>query len=87
MGEAKRKTLARQNQPIALDTFGGRIHVEWDSADAVTPLGQLPFFIDFLKVSGLFDAWIASFSHNTIKAAAPTASRICLLERRDICIA
>lgn len=58
MGEAKRKALARQNQPIALDTFGGRIHVEWDSAAAVTPLGQLPFFIDFLKVSGLFDAWV-----------------------------
>lgn len=59
MGEAKRKALARQNGPIALDTFGGRIHVEWDSAAAVTPLGQLPFFIDFLKVSGLFDAWVA----------------------------
>ena len=59
MGEAKRKALARQNQSIALDTFGGRIHVEWDSAAAVTPLGQLPFFIDFLKVSGLFDAWVA----------------------------
>src|ERR1019366_3635746 len=59
MGEAKRKTLACQKQPIPLDTFGGRIHVEWDSAAAVTPLGQLPFFIDFLKVSGLFDAWVA----------------------------
>ena len=37
----------------------GRIHVEWDPAAAVTPLGQLPFFIEFLKVSGLFDAWVA----------------------------
>jgi hypothetical protein len=59
MGEAKRKALARQNQAIALDTFGGRIHVEWDPVAAVTPLGQLPFFIDFLKVSGLFDGWVA----------------------------
>ena len=25
----------------------------------MTPLGQLPFFIHFLKVSGLFDALIA----------------------------
>jgi len=24
----------------------------------VTPLGQLPFFIEFLKVSGLFEAWV-----------------------------
>ena len=59
MGEAKRKALAVKKEPIALDTFGGRIHVEWDPAAAVTPLGQLPFFIEFLKVSGLFDAWVA----------------------------
>jgi hypothetical protein len=58
MGEAKRKALAVQKEAIALDTFGGRIHVEWDPAAAVTPLGQLPFFIEFLKVSGLFDAWV-----------------------------
>ena len=59
MGEAKRKSLAAQKQSIALDTFGGRIHVEWDPAASVTPLGQLPFFIEFLKVSGLFDTWVA----------------------------
>ena len=59
MGEAKRKLLVGQKGAIALDTFGGRIHVEWDPAAAVTPLGQLPFFIEFLKVSGLFDAWVA----------------------------
>ncbi len=29
-----------------------------ESPAAVTPLGQLPFFIDFLKVSGLFDAFV-----------------------------
>lgn len=58
MGEAKLKRLKHQQSAIALDTFGGRIHVEWDPAAAVTPLGQLPFFIDFLKVSGLFEAWV-----------------------------
>jgi hypothetical protein len=40
------------------DTFGGRVHVEWDPAAPVTPLGQLPFFIDYLKQGGLFDAWV-----------------------------
>lgn len=59
MGEAKREALAVQQEPIALDTFGGRIHVEWDPAAAVTPLGQLPFFIEFLKVNGRFAAWVA----------------------------
>jgi hypothetical protein len=41
------------------DTFGGRVHVEWDARSRVTPLGQLPFFIDYLKQGGLFDAWVA----------------------------
>ncbi len=59
MGEATHKALARQQTAIAIDTFGGRIHVEWDPTAAVTPLGQLPFFIEFLKVSGLFDSWVA----------------------------
>ena len=59
MGEANRKSLSGQKETIALDTFGGRIHVEWDPSAAVTPLGQLPFFIEFLKVSGLFDSWVS----------------------------
>lgn len=59
MGETPRKAVAGQPGAIALDTFGGRIHVEWDPAAAVTPLGQLPFVIEFLKVSGVFEAWVA----------------------------
>ena len=31
----------------------------WRVEAALTPLGQLPFFIDFLKVAGLCDAFIA----------------------------
>ncbi len=41
--------------PVPVDTFGGRIYVEWDPQAAVTPLGQLPFFTECLQVSGLFD--------------------------------
>lgn len=58
MGEAKQRHLARQNQLVAVDTFGGRVHVEWNPNAAVTPLGQLPFFTQFLQVSGLLDAWV-----------------------------
>ena len=42
-----------------MDTFSGRIHVEWNPQAAVTPLGQLPFFLEYLKLAGLFDAWVA----------------------------
>jgi hypothetical protein len=41
------------------DTFAGRIHIEWDTTAPVTPLGQLPFFIEYLKQGGLFDGWVA----------------------------
>jgi hypothetical protein len=37
------------------------VHVEWDTEAALTPLGQLPFFIDFLKAAGLCDAFIVRF--------------------------
>ena len=43
---------------LAVDTFGGRVHVEWDPQAAVTPMGQLTFFIDFLKTAELFDPWV-----------------------------
>jgi hypothetical protein len=35
------------------ETFAGRVHVEWDSGSQVTPLGRLPFFIEYLKQAGL----------------------------------
>jgi hypothetical protein len=41
------------------DTFAGRVHVEWDDAARVTPLGQLPFFIEYMKQGGLFDGWVS----------------------------
>jgi Transposase DDE domain group 1 len=44
--------------PPLLDSFAGPVRVEWDQSGAVTALGQAPFFIDFLKVSGCFDAWV-----------------------------
>jgi hypothetical protein len=44
---------------VVVDTFAGPIHVEWDGDAAVTPLGHLAFFAEYLKVSGRFDALVA----------------------------
>ena len=57
-GETETGALVPFAGPVAVDTFGGRVHVEWDPQAAVTPLGQLPFFTEFLQVSGLFDPWV-----------------------------
>src|SRR5277367_6314619 len=54
----KKPNLLAENGSLAVDTFGGRVHVEWDPQAAVTPLGQLPFFIEFLKLGNLFDPWV-----------------------------
>lgn len=46
------------SEPLAVDTHGRRFHVEWDPQAAVTPLGQLVFFSQFLATAGLFRNWV-----------------------------
>ena len=43
---------------LAVDTLGGRVHVEWDPHAPVTPMGQLVFFAQFLQTSGRFESWV-----------------------------
>src|SRR5712691_864318 len=59
-------------QPVVADTFGGRVHVEWDNTATVTPFGQLPFFIEYLKQGGLFDGWVADCPLHYTSPNAPT---------------
>jgi hypothetical protein len=41
------------------DTYAGRVHVEWDATAPVTPFGQLPCFIEYLRQGG-FVRWLGS---------------------------
>ena len=50
MGECAKTQNVAENGLFPIDTYAGRLHVEWDPQAAVTPLGQLPFFIEFLTV-------------------------------------
>ena len=59
-------------EPVVADTFAGRVHVEWDNTATVTPLGQLPFFIEYLKQGGLFDGWVADCPLHYTSPNAPT---------------
>ena len=47
------------SDPLLVDSFAGRIEVRWAPDEAVTALGQLSFFVDFLKQSGLFEGLVA----------------------------
>jgi Transposase DDE domain group 1 len=59
MGEGEPVGDESPETTLSLDTFGGRIHVKWVPEGAVSALGQMAFFIEFLKTSGLFDAWVS----------------------------
>lgn len=41
-----------------MDTFDGQLHIEWDPDASVTPIGQLPFFIHYLKLGHRFEPWV-----------------------------
>jgi len=43
---------------LSCDTYAGIVHVEWDTQSPVTPIGQLIFFIQFLKSCDLFGSWV-----------------------------
>jgi hypothetical protein len=70
VGETESGGLVPVLEPVTVETFGGRIHVEWNSQAAVTPLGQLPFFIEFLHISGLYESWV---SHCPLRWTSPNA--------------
>ena len=47
--------------PVAVNTFGGRVHVGWDAQAVVTPLWQLPFLPSFcVRLGGRFEVWVES---------------------------
>ena len=56
---------------LAVDTGGGRFHVEWDESAPVTPLGQLVFFMQFLAAGGLFAGWVRECPLRYESANAP----------------
>ncbi len=43
---------------LEVDTFEGKVHVEWEPGASVTAMGQLAFFIQFLKTGYRFEPWV-----------------------------
>src|SRR5438034_8370712 len=57
-GEGPTAEMESPETVTNVDTFGGKIQVKWAPEAAVSSLGLMPFFIEFLKTSGRFDAWV-----------------------------
>jgi hypothetical protein len=56
---------------IEVETFAGKVHVEWDPTAAVTPIGQLPFFIEFLKLGHRLNPWVEDCPLDYLSNNAP----------------
>ena len=73
VGESKTGPPARVEGPVPLDSFVGKIEVKWAPDEAVTPWGQLPFFVDFLKQADLFEPFV---EQAPLSYASPNAPQV-----------
>src|SRR5215210_1235008 len=59
MGELEKAGAAAESESCTVETYAGKLRIRWDDSAAVTAMGQMPVFIDFLKTSGLWDGLVA----------------------------
>src|SRR5712691_346908 len=57
-GEPETGEMQPRETALSLDTFAGKILFRWAPDAEVSSLGQMAFFIEFLKISGLFENWV-----------------------------
>jgi hypothetical protein len=57
-GEGQTEGIQPAGTATSLDTFAGKIQFQWAPDAGVSSLGLMPFFIEFLKTSGLFEDWV-----------------------------
>ena len=73
MGESKKNTpKIKKQKEYKVDTYGGSVQVEWENDGAVTALGQLPFFVQFLKTGNLYDPWVNDCPLSYTSSNAPS---------------
>lgn len=75
-GELKKPLIAQELDKVAVDTYSGRVHIHWDHTTAVTPFGQLAFFIEFLKRTEVFDDFVEQCPLKLISNNAPSKNDI-----------
>ena len=73
LGERSAGVPAPLAEAVPVDSFAGKVEVRWTPEEAVTPLGQLPFFVDSLKQADLFDPFVGEAP---LQYTSPTAPRV-----------
>ena len=74
-GEQPLIEQAAHSTATIVDSWAGPVRVEWDDTAALTPHGQMPFFIDYLKVAGVFDSLVADLSAHLSEPERPEEAR------------
>jgi len=62
--------------PHRVETFGGTVEVEWEEQEAVSLHGPLAYFIEFLKVSGLWQNFVEACPLTYSSPNAPSKEEI-----------
>src|SRR5271165_492711 len=70
-GEPEKGGVQPPEAALSLDTFAGKIQFRWAPDAEVSSLGQMAFFIEFLKTSGLFENWVNDCPLRYTSANAP----------------
>jgi hypothetical protein len=70
-GEPGKGGFGLAGEAQSLDTFAGKVQIRWVPDGAVSTLGLLPFFTEFLKTSGVFEAFVADCPLDYRSANAP----------------
>lgn len=55
-----KELAAAGKRGVAINAYSSSGKIVWDRESNVTQFGQMPFFIDFLKTTKLFDSWVES---------------------------
>lgn len=61
---------------MALDTPGGRIHVQWDHTASASPNAQLKFFAEFLATTGVYECWIDSCPVMSLRSSSAQSTQL-----------
>ena len=72
-GEPDEDIVEGRAEPTSVDTFAGKVQVKWMPDSEVSSLGQMAFFIEFLKTSGLLENWIEDCPLKYTSPNAPQA--------------
>ena len=75
-GEQQTEGMQPEATAATLDTFAGKVQIKWAPEAEVSSLGLMPFFIEFLKTSGLFEKWVEDCP---LRFTSPNAPR-----KRDV---